>query len=227
MLQKRCTTTLIGKFIVNREKLLRAALWLAVITIAYNAIEGIISIAFGLSDDTLALLGFGIDSFVEVISGVGILHMVMRMQRSEPDKNDQFERNALRITGFSFMLLTAGLVAGSVINLIHDNKPDTTVPGIIISTVSILTMWALMKAKLKVGKKLNSDAIIADAHCTQTCFYLSIILLMASGLFEIFQIGYFDIAGSIGIAYFAFREGLEAFGKARGKISCHCGTENC
>ena len=227
MLQKRCTTTLIGKFIVNREKLLRAALWLAVITIAYNAIEGIISIAFGLSDDTLALLGFGIDSFVEVISGVGILHMVMRMQRSEPDKNDQFERNALRITGFSFMLLTAGLVAGSVINLIHDNKPDTTVPGIIISTVSILTMWALMKAKLKVGKKLNSDAIIADAHCTRTCFYLSIILLMASGLFEIFQIGYFDIAGSIGIAYFAFREGLEAFGKARGKISCHCGTENC
>jgi divalent metal cation (Fe/Co/Zn/Cd) transporter len=212
---------------VNRKKLLKTALWLAIITIAYNAIEGVISVAFGLSDETLALLGFGIDSFVEVISGIGILHMVIRMQGSELDKNDQFERNALRITGFSFMLLTAGLVAGSVINLIQDSKPESTIPGIVISAISILTMWALMKAKLNVGKKLNSDAIIADAHCTRTCFYLSLILLVASGLYEIFEIGYFDIAGSLGIAYFAFREGLEAFGKARGKITCHCGTENC
>jgi divalent metal cation (Fe/Co/Zn/Cd) transporter len=211
---------------VNRERLLSAAFWLAIITIAYNVVEGIISVAFGLSDDTLALLGFGLDSFVEVISGIGILHMVIRMRRSESDKNDQFERNALRITGFSFMLLTAGLIGGSVINLVQGIKPDTTIPGIIISVLSILTMWALMKAKLRVGRRLSSDAIIADAHCTRTCFYLSMILLAASGLYAIFEIAYFDIAGSLGIAYFAFREGLEAFGKARGKIACNCGSEN-
>ena len=211
---------------VNKEKLLKTALWLAIVTIVYNVIEGIISVAFGLSDDTLALLGFGIDSFVEVISGIGILHMVIRMQRSEVDNNDRFERMALRITGFSFMLLTAGLITGSAINLLQDSKPDTTIPGIVISVISILTMWALMKVKLNIGKKLNSDAIIADAHCTRTCFYLSLILLAASGLYEIFEIGYIDIAGSLGIAYFAFREGLEAFGKASGKVSCNCGGEN-
>ena len=75
-------------------------------------------------------------------------------------------------------------------------------------------MYFRMRAKLNVGRRLNSDAIIADANCTQTCFYLSIILLASSGLYEIFHIGYIDIAGSLGIAYFAFTEGREAFEKA-------------
>ncbi len=211
---------------MNRDKLLRAALWLAIITIVYNIAEGIISIAFGLSDDALALLGFGIDSFVEVISGIGILHMVVRMQKSDIESRDAFERRALRITGFSFYLLAAGLLAGSVLNIIQETKPETTLPGIIIAIISILTMWFLMKAKLNIGKKLNSDAIIADAHCTRTCFYLSLILLGASGLYEVFQIGYIDIIGSLGIAYFAFREGREAFEKARGKLSCSCEDHN-
>ena len=70
-----------------------------------------------------------------------------------------------------------------------------------------------MNAKLKVGKELKSDAIIADANCTKTCFYLSFLLLASSGLYELFQIAYIDIAGSLGIAYFAFKEGREAFEK--------------
>jgi len=211
---------------MNREKLLRTALWLSIITIAYNIAEGIISISYGLSDETLALLGFGIDSFVEVISGIGILHMVLRMQKSDVENRDAFERRALRITGFSFYLLTVGLIAGAVLNIIQDSRPDTTVPGVIIAVISILTMWFLMKAKLNVGRKLNSDAIVADAHCTRTCFYLSLILLAASGSYEMFQIGYIDIIGSLGIAYFAFREGREAFEKAKGKLSCSCDGES-
>jgi len=80
-----------------------------------------------------------------------------------------------------------------------------------------------MNAKLKVGKALNSDAIISDAHCTKTCFYLSFILLGASGLYEIFKIGYFDILGSLGIAYYAFKEGKEAFEKIKsGNLACAC-----
>ncbi len=209
----------------REDRLLRIALWLAVITIVYNVAEGIIAVFFGISDETLALLGFGIDSFVEVISGMGILHMVIRMRKSNIEVRDAFEKNALRITGFSFYILTAGLLAGMVINLIRDNKPETTVPGVIIAVISILTMWFLMRGKLRVGKQLNSDAIIADANCTRTCFYLSLILLAASGLYEIFQIGYIDIIGSLGIAYFAFREGREAFEKAKGKLSCSCGPD--
>ena len=205
------------------NKLLKKALWLAVITIFYNLAEGIISIFYGLEDETLALFGFGADSFVEVISGLGILHMILRMRYSEVETHDRFEKTALRITGFGFYLLTAGLLLGSTMNLIYDVKPETTLVGIIVSAISIITMYLLMNAKLKVGKALNSDAIIADANCTKTCFYLSFILLGSSVLYELFSIQYFDILGSLGIAYFAFKEGKEAFEKVKsGNISCAC-----
>lgn len=84
-------------------------------------------------------------------------------------------------------------------------------------------MYLLMHYKLKVGSKLKSDAIIADAHCTKACLYLSFILLASSGLYELFQIGYFDVAGSLGIAWFALREGRESWEKSRSdELACHC-----
>lgn len=212
---------------MNTTKWLNTALWLSIITIVYNIIEGLVSVYFGSTDDTLVLLGFGIDSFVEVISGIGILHMVLRMQRSEIKNFDKFERLALRITGVSFILLAVGLVAGSVLNLVNKSKPETTLAGIIIAAVSILTMYFLMHYKLKTGKALNSEAIIADAHCTKTCLYLSFILLISSLLYEFVKINYIDIAGSLGIAWYAFSEGRESLEKAKkNQLSCSCG-ENC
>lgn len=214
----------------EQKKLIHTAIVLSLITIFYNVAEGIVSVFFGAADDTLALLGFGVDSFVEVISGIGILHMVYRIRQTgnDPASRDRFERTALRITGFSFYLLTAGLVAGSVLNIINGTAPETTVAGIIISAISIATMWFLMTYKKKVGTSLKSDAIIADANCTKTCFYLSIILLASSGLYEIFRIGYIDIAGSLAIAWFAFSEGREAFEKARSQnLACGCGSDHC
>jgi len=212
---------------MNSSKWLTTALWLSVITIVYNIIEGLVSVYFGSADDTLVLLGFGVDSFVEVISGIGILHMVLRMQRSEIKNFDKFERLALRITGIAFILLAIGLVAGSILNIINKTKPETTLAGIIIASVSILTMYFLMQYKLKTGKTLNSEAIIADAHCTKTCLYLSFILLASSLLYEFFKISYIDIAGSLGIAWYAFSEGRESLEKARkNQLSCGCG-KNC
>jgi len=203
------------------NKLLRTAFILSLITIFYNIIEGVVSVYFGAGDETLSLLGFGVDSFVEVISGIGIAHMILRMKYSKIVTRDKFEKTALRITGSVFYILTAGLIVGSVFIIINDVKPETTMPGIIVAAVSILTMYWLMKSKLKVGKALNSDAIIADANCTKTCFYLSFILLGASALYELFGIAYFDIIGSLGIAYFAFKEGKEAFEKIKtGNLSC-------
>ncbi len=205
------------------NKAIRTALILSLITIFYNIAEGVISIFFGLEDETLALFGFGADSFVEVISGIGILHMILRMKNNEVHQRDKFERTALKITGFSFYLLVLGLVVGSILNIIYDVKPETTLVGIIVSAISIATMYYLMNAKLKVGKELQSDAIIADANCTKTCFYLSFLLLTSSLLYELFQISYIDIAGSLGIAYFAFKEGKEAFEKAvSANLSCTC-----
>ena len=205
------------------NKLLKKALILGIITVAYNIIEGLVSVFFGAKDETLALLGFGIDSFVEVISGIAIVHMILRMKYSKVNTRDKFERTALIINGSAFYLLTAGLISGAVLNIIYNIKPETTFAGIIISVISIGTMYYLMKAKLSVGRELKSDAIIADANCTKTCFYLSFILLASSGLYEIFKIGYFDVLGSLGIAYYAFKEGRESFEKSRSEnLSCAC-----
>ncbi len=126
------------------NKTLKTALVLSLITIFYNIAEGIISVFFGLEDDTLALFGFGADSFVEVISGIGILHMIVRMKNSEVHQRDKFERTALKITGFSFYLLVLGLVVGSILNIVYEIKPETTLVGVIVSVSSIITMYYLM-----------------------------------------------------------------------------------
>jgi len=216
-----------SKELKSFNHLVSFALVLSLITISYNIAEGVFSVLFGMSDETLALFGFGLDSFVEVISGIGILHMITRMKRNPVTARDEFERTALRITGFSFHLLSAGLIVASLLLITKNVKPETTMVGIIISIISIVTMYALLHYKLKVGRALNSDAIIADANCTKTCFYLSFILLASSLSYEVFKIGYLDIAGSLGIAYFAYKEGKESIVKSKSeKLSCSC-EDNC
>ena len=93
------------------------ALWLALFTIFYNLAEGLISIFFGISDETLTLFGFGVDSFIEVMSGIGILAMVLRIRQNPETPRSQFERTALRVTGTSFYLLAAGLAVTAIYNL--------------------------------------------------------------------------------------------------------------
>lgn len=102
------------------------ALGLAIFTIVYNTAEGVISTWLGYEDGTLSLFGFGADSFIEVISGIGIAHMVLRIQQNDNSKRDTFERTALRITGFSFYILVAGLVVTSIYNIYTGHKPATT-----------------------------------------------------------------------------------------------------
>ncbi len=199
----------------KHPKLLSYAYLLSIITIVYNLLEGGISTYFGASDDTLALFGFGLDSFVEVLSGVGIAHMIYRMRRSEITERDRFEITALRITGTAFYLLCGGLVVGAVLAVVNNSEPDTTLAGVIIAVLSILTMYFLYREKMKVGTRLDSQPIISDAKCTKTCFYLSFILLISSGLYELWQVPYVDALGSLGIAWYAFKEGREAFENAR------------
>jgi divalent metal cation (Fe/Co/Zn/Cd) transporter len=205
----------------KKDQLLKTAFVLSLITIIYNLLEGGVSVFFGAGDNSLTLLGFGIDSFVEVISGVGIAHMLIRMKRNIDIDRDNFEKQALKITGYSFYLLTAGLFFGAIVNVIEKVSPSTTFPGLVISVISILAMYFLMNSKMKVGGELKSDAIIADAKCTKTCLQLSIILLAASLLYHLFHILYIDAIGSLGIAYLSFREGKESLEKAKtGRIEC-------
>lgn len=200
----------------NKKALFSRAILLAVITIAYNLLEGGVSAWFGLEDESLALFGFGLDSFVEVSSGAGILHMVRRQRVNPVEEHDQFERRALRITGSGFYILAVGLVVTAVYDGYHGHEPETTIWGIIVSAISILSMWLLIHFKVKVGRALDSKAILADASCTRVCLYLSVILLASSVGFELTGIGWLDAAGALGIAWFCIKEGREAFAKASG-----------
>jgi divalent metal cation (Fe/Co/Zn/Cd) transporter len=197
---------------------------LAMITVFYNIVEGLVSVFLGIEGGTVSLFGFGVDSFVEVVSGIGIWHMIWRMRRNSNENPDNFEKTALKITGTSFYVLTAGLVITAVVNLYNGYTPRTTFWGIIVAAISILSMWVLIHYKVKVGKRFNSRALLADAACTKTCLYLSVILLVASVGYEVTGIGLLDSLGALGIAVFSFREGREAFGKARGR-SCSCGGQ--
>jgi len=196
---------------------------LALVTIFYNFIEGAVSVLFGLEDQTVSLFGFGLDSFVEVISGIGIWHMINRMKKNAAESHDSFERTSLKVTGAAFYMLTAGLIITSLLNCYNGYKPKTTLWGIIVAATSILTMWVLIHYKLKIGRRFNSRALLADAACSKSCFYLSIVLLIASVGYEATGIGLVDSLGAVGIAIFCFREGREAFNKAKGK-PCSCGT---
>jgi predicted Co/Zn/Cd cation transporter (cation efflux family) len=190
------------------------ALLLAYFTIFYNLAEGVVATWFGLEDETLTLFGFGVDSFIEMLSGIGIMHMVLRIRHSPAIHPDNFERTALRITGTAFYLLVVGLIAGAIMVVITNQRPTSTLWGVIISTASIIVMVLLMRAKRKVGRALKSEAILADANCTQVCVYMSVVLLAASALYELTHLPYLDAAGSLGLAWFSFKEGKECFEKA-------------
>ncbi len=207
---------------IEIKRLYQTAFGLAVFTILYNIAEGVISTYLGFEDESLALFGFGTDSFIEVISGLGIAHMVVRIRNNPNSSRDGFERTALRITGAAFYLLVAGLVISSVYNIWTGHKPITTYWGVVISVISILVMWLLVAWKRKIGHRLDSAPILADANCTMVCVYMSVILLLSSGIYELFGIGYIDSLGTLGLAYFAFTEGKECFEKARGDHMCGC-----
>jgi divalent metal cation (Fe/Co/Zn/Cd) transporter len=204
-----------------KVNLYKRASLLALITIFYNLIEGMVSVFFGVTDETLSLFGFGIDSFVEVLSGIGIWNMVRRMRHNPEANPGPFEKKALQITGTAFYILAVGLVITAGISLYQGHRPETTFWGIVIGLISIFTMWALIYFKVKVGKELNSDAILEDANCTKACLYLSFALLLASLGFELTGIGGIDSIGAVLIAIFSFREGRESFEKSRGE-SCRC-----
>ena len=209
------------------KKLYATASLLALFTIFYNLVEGVVSIWFGAADETLALFGFGVDSFIEVISAVGVWHMLRRIKNNGGETRDEFEQRALRITGSAFYFLSAGLVLTALLNLYQQHKPEATLAGVVISSLSISFMWLLIHYKTKVGIALNSSAILADAACSRACVYLSLVLLAASLGYELTGIASLDALGALLISWLTWKEGRESFQKARGMAcSCCCSSQN-
>ena len=201
----------------QKYKLYKSALLLSIFTIIFNLIEGLVSVYFGYKDETSTLFGFGVDSFIEMISAAGIYIMVKRIMNNLQSHRNKFETTSLKITGMSFYLLSAGLLFSVIVNLYNGNKPTTAIAGVIIALISIAAMLLLIYGKLYVGKKLNSSPIIADANCTRVCVYMSIVLLISSLIYEVTGFGYMDSIGTIGIIYLSVKEGKEAFEKAKVK----------
>lgn len=206
----------------KQNKLYRLAFALAVFTIVYNVAEGVIATVFGYEDESLTLFGFGADSFIEVISGLGIAIMVKRIQKHPESMRSGFERTALRVTGTAFYMLVVTLIVSSIYNLYTGHKPITTFWGIVISSVSIVIMWATIIWKTRLGKELKSDAITADAECARVCIYMSVILLISSAVYEWTGFIYTDSIGTLGLAWFSWREGKECFEKASSDKYCNC-----
>jgi divalent metal cation (Fe/Co/Zn/Cd) transporter len=200
--------------------LYKNAYHLSLFTIFYNIAEGLISMILGFKDETLTLFGFGVDSFIEVMSGIGIALMILRIEQNPASSKNEFEIKALKITGTAFYIFSIGLFVGIIINIIYHHKPETTLWGIIISIISIMVMVWLMKAKKGVGIKLDSEPIISDSNCTKVCVYMSIVLLVSSLIYELTGFPYADAIGAAGLIYFSISEGKEALEKAKGKDCC-------
>jgi len=205
------------------DKRWKIATGLALFSVVYNLGEGLISIYFGVQDEALTLAGFGVDSFIEVVSGLGILAMIGRLRRYGNKDRGRFEKLALQITGACFYVLVAGLVIGAAFSAWEHQKPETTVAGIVVSLLSIAIMRVLAGWKIRTGEQLNSASIIADGKCTMVCVYMSVVLLASSVLYELLHLPYIDAAGLLGLAWFSFKEGQESFEKSRDAATC-CGN---
>ena len=186
-------------------------------TIAWNVVEGLLAIALGAIAGSISLVGFGLDSFIEVMSGAALLWRVS--VDADEERRELNERRALRMVGVCFLLLALYITYESVTDLWHKQAPEHSVPGIILACVSLAVMPILSRAKRKVGRELNSVAMQADAKQTDFCVYLSAILVVGLVLNALFNFWWADPVGALVMVPLIAREGTEAL---RGEKCNNC-----
>ncbi len=199
---------------------------LALVTIVYNLLEGLISMGFGASDGSVALFGFGADSFIEVGSAVLVL---WRLQAGlgSADPHVQRERRATRGIGILFLLLAVGTAVGAVIQLITHRHPETTLPGVIISIASLIFMAWLWRTKQRTATALDSRTLEGDAACSLACIQLSGVLFLGSVLFMHWPVlWWMDALAALVLSAFIAKEGIQGIRAASkpdfsGGCGCH------
>jgi divalent metal cation (Fe/Co/Zn/Cd) transporter len=184
-------------------------------TIVWNSLEGIIAIGSGLVAGSVALLGFGFDSLIEVTSGVALL---WRLHGDHDEKNrDARETRALTIVGASFLALAVYVAYDAVRTLVTGEAPERSIPGLFIAALSLIVMPLLARAKRKVARTIGSAAMTADAKQTELCTYLSAILLGGLALNAAFGFWWADPVAAFIMVPIIGKEGIEALqGKACG-----------
>ena len=204
-----------------RDALLNKARRLEYLTVGWNVVEGAVAVAAGLAAGSVALLGFGLDSFVESTSGLILLWRLAKEQRSadaSADEIEQLDRRAHRLVGATLILLAVYITADSIMALWNGERPGASFVGLALVTVSIAVMWWLAKAKANVARALGSRALEADSFQTLACWWLSLVALVGLSLNAALGWWWADPVSALGIAFFVLREGREAW---RGE-GCGC-----
>jgi divalent metal cation (Fe/Co/Zn/Cd) transporter len=201
---------------VNTETLSRRAVRLEQATIGYNVIEGIVAVTAGLIAGSVALIGFGFDSWIEVAAATVVL-IRLRAEIRGGDVDEAKERRALRFVAITFFVLAAYVLVEGIRDLIEGTLPNTSVVGIVLTGLSIVVMPWLAAAKKKAGQAMNSRLVIADAAETRLCAWLSVSTFAGLLAFAVFGWTWLDPVAGFVIAVFAVKEGREAW---EGELVC-------
>lgn len=202
----------------NAQQLIQTARALSLFTIFYNVVEGCVAIFFGLEESSVALAGFGFDSFIEVFSALIVFWKVSGS--IDHDTLEKREKYGLRGMGMLFLLLAAVTAGGSVYQLLSHSHPETTFPGVVISLLSLSFMFYLWKSKMRIGTELDDAVILGDAACTLACIKLSFVLLFGSFIYWVApSLWWIDSVAALAISYFIAREGVGFFSDNCGH--CH------
>jgi cation diffusion facilitator family transporter len=196
----------------DRASVLRRGLLLEYLTVGWNIIEGLIAIVAGLGAGSIALIGFGIDSFVESVSG-SVLIWRLRAEATggaDEERTERVERRAERLVGVSFLVLGVYVAYEAVQTLLAQERPAASPVGIALTLLSLVVMLWLARAKLRTGEALASRALIADSKQTLACWYLSAIALVGLTLNAVFGLWWADPVAALAIVVFLAREGIEA-----------------
>ncbi len=204
-----------------RKDLQKKALWLSYLTVAYNIIEGLISILAGWLAGSIALLGFGLDSLVESFSGSVMIWRFRHHANLTKEEEERLEKRAIRLVGYTFFILAAYVLYESVKKLLFQEVPAPSLLGIIVAFVSLIVMPGLFYSKYKTGKSLGSASLMADSRQTLACVMLSLALLIGLGLNYLYGIWQADPIIGLLIAAVLLREGYEDLKKE--KLCTCCG----
>ncbi len=207
----------------NRTALVHRGRRLEYFTITWNAIEGLVAVFMGVIAGSISLVGFGLDSFVEVTSGSVLL---WRMSvDADVHRRELNERRALRIVGVCFLLLAVYLGYESGADLLFKRAPEQSMPGIILACVSLIVMPLLSHAKRNVGRAIGSSAMNADAKQTEFCTYLSAILLGGLLLNAVFGLWWADPVAALIMVPIIGKEGIDGL-RGKGCDECQPSASN-
>jgi divalent metal cation (Fe/Co/Zn/Cd) transporter len=197
---------------LSRAQLLRRGLRLEYLTVSWNIVEGLIAVAAALAAGSVALLGFGIDSFVETASGVIIIWRLRAERRAvDHERIETVERRAQRLVAASLVGLAAYITFDAVTTLLADERPGASPVGVALAAASLGVMWWLARAKRRTAIALGSRAMQADAFQTTACWWLSLAVLAGVGLNTLFGFWWADPIAALVIPVFLLREAREAW----------------